>query len=580
MVALRQIFGDLHTMLLHFRIIWAILTVAASIGVARAVGRAPVPADSSQRQKHPFFPWQQFGRPSEIVAIVLLAVFLASYIVMSLVWDDFVGHDGAIFTVFLRGRNAGMPIVLSQGRFWPLGLQEFDVIRHFTDTMLGYQVVPMIQLLVFVCLLMVVLDDLGIPAGAALVIFALLTPSVLVSLTGLIFPERNVLFFLVCLVLCVMRFEQTQSVAWAVAAVVCAQFMLYYKETAFLLLLGFASGRLILRCRGARNAGWDYSRLLDRYGRLDLGLGILALLFVAYYFAIMGLHPSTRYGSSWSTPLGVNMLNFIRVDLLTWLLTAVVLCRSYLILRRRTTALPLWDGLALGGVACFVAYIVLRLFALWYMAPVDLIAVLYLGRFVILSFRKISFWRASVVATLVGLILVQNVFCSALYIFEWKNGMHANVAIARLIEAKYRNGGKNSLTLFFPFGDPYWIMILASYQSYHGVPVEGADVGSGKVVLATPAMAKSGPCFPGEAPCWCRAVSRPRSGDLVVLLPNETVPPRGASVYRAGGQLLLSYEPWPRWFHSLVGSLHIISPLEPPMKLTDRWLNAWVVLWR
>ena len=67
------------------------------------------------------------------------------------------------------------------------------------------------------------------------------------------------------LVLSVRRFEQTKSIAWAVAAVVCAQIMLYYKETAFLLLFGFAAGRLILRLRNAQNAamgspstlGWE-----------------------------------------------------------------------------------------------------------------------------------------------------------------------------------------------------------------------------------------------------------------------------------------------------------------------------------
>jgi hypothetical protein len=44
-----------------------------------------------------------------------------------------------------------------------------------------------------------------------------MTPSILISFTGLIFPERNVLFFLACLVLSVRRFEQTKSIAWGMA---------------------------------------------------------------------------------------------------------------------------------------------------------------------------------------------------------------------------------------------------------------------------------------------------------------------------------------------------------------------------
>ena len=109
------------------------------------------------------------------------------------------------------------------------------------------------------------------------------------SFGALILAERNVLFFLARLVLSVKRFEQTRSTAWAVTAVVCAQFMLYFKETAFLLILGFAVGRLILRCRNIREAGWDYDRLSDKESRLDLCLTSLVLLYLLFYFVIMGI---------------------------------------------------------------------------------------------------------------------------------------------------------------------------------------------------------------------------------------------------------------------------------------------------
>jgi hypothetical protein len=127
--------------------------------------------------------------------------------------------------------------------------------------------------------------DLSIAARTGLAILALLTPSVLISFGGLLYEERDVIFLLVCLVLAVKQFEKTKAVAWAVAAVVCAQIMLYSKETAFLLLLGFAGGRLILRCRNRQHAAWDYKRLWDQESRLDLCLASLALLFLLSYFA-------------------------------------------------------------------------------------------------------------------------------------------------------------------------------------------------------------------------------------------------------------------------------------------------------
>jgi len=153
------------------------------------------------------------------------------------------------------------------------------------------------------------------------------------SFGALILAERNVLFFLACLVLSVKRFEQTRSTAWAVTAVVCAQSMIYFKETAFLLVLGFAVGRLILRCRNIREAGWDYDRLSDKESRLDLCLASLGVLFCAYYFALMGIHPNMNYAVTHSQPRTQVVLGYIRVDLLAWLFVAVVLVRIYLILR-------------------------------------------------------------------------------------------------------------------------------------------------------------------------------------------------------------------------------------------------------
>src|SRR6202035_2958402 len=118
------------------------------------------------------------------------------------------------------------------------------------------------------------------------------------------------------------------------AATICGQVMIYYKEPAFLLLLGFAAGRLTLRCRNAHHAGWDYDRLWDKESRLDLCLASLAILFFLYYLAIVGFL-NTHYADVNGSPRAQFFLAYLRVDLLAWLFVAVVLGRIYMILRRR-----------------------------------------------------------------------------------------------------------------------------------------------------------------------------------------------------------------------------------------------------
>ena len=574
----------------HFRLIWITLTTAAAIFVAWAVDRTAKTTNRSQSKANLYLSWRLVGTPRDVTALALLAVFLTSYSVMILVWEDFTYYDNSFFTlVTLKGHNIGAPIWQGEGRFWPLGYQEFNLLRHFTGTITGYHVLAIAQLFIFVTILLLCDDELSMAARVSLAFVALLTPSILISFTGLIFPERNVLLLLACLVLSIKRFEKTQSTPWAVAAAVCAQIMIYYKETAFLLLFGFAAGRLILRCRNGHHATWDYHRLWDKEGRLDLCLAGLAVLFSFYYIGVMGIHQKFHYAGDRRQPLGEILLAYIRLDFLAWLLMFVVLGRICLILRGRAAASPLWDGLALGGVLYILAYCYLGIFNAWYLAPADLIAVLYVGRFAVLSWKKMGSWNKAVASMLVFIVLIQDVSLSALAVFERKNVIQAKIEIARVIQTQYSNDGGNALRLFFPFATPYVIMEFASYLSYRGVPVEGAEAEPtelNNVALAASGVAKDGPCVEWSS-SRCHTVKEPDRGDLVIVLPDDEASLAEVSGYRAQGELLFSYEPRPRipqWLRSLVrnlvGNLRMTSPIFVHKMLSDRSMDASVTLWR
>jgi hypothetical protein len=167
---------------------------------------------------------------------------------------------------------------------------------------------------------------------------------------------------------------------------------------------------------------------------------------------------------------------------------AVVLVKIYLILRHQLEPLPFWDGLALGGVAYFFAYLYLSMFSRYYLAPVDLIAVLYVGRLVVLSWKQLPWWGKIAATPLVFLVLLQNLADSALAVFDRKNVIRGKAEIASVVETQYRSGAENHLRLFFPFATPYVIMEFGAYLDYRGIPVERAvreAGGMNNVVLAT-----------------------------------------------------------------------------------------------
>jgi hypothetical protein len=562
---------------------WPIWIAITAIGVMVAIWVVPhrknIPVPSIKPGRHD---WSR----QAILALAFLGLFLACYTAGSLVWEDFTYYDNSHFTNgTLTGRDIAVQISPEAGRFWPLGHQEFNLIRHFTHSVVGYHAFRIVELVLLCGILLGFDEELSIQARAALIILALITPSILISFSGLIYAEANIIFLLVCLAWCVKRFEQTQSKAWAVAALVSSQFMLYYKETAFLLLLGFVVGRLLLRCWNMDHERWDFKRLRDPESRLDMCLVLMVATFLLYYLAAMYPNYRTGYADDFRLPLSEVLSSYLKLDLLAWVFVAVVLTRSSLIMRRKVISSPFWDGLALAGIGCFVSYLILRVESAYYLAPVDLIAVLYVGRLTILSMEKMSVGFKLWTLALLSLILLQDISLSAFRMYERKNVIHAKAEIGRVIKARYESNPQDVKRLFFPFTNPFHILEFASYLSYIGVPVEEVPLGSSAantVEMVGEAIKKDGPC--GYRTFACHPGSRPDPGDLVVVLPDDLTRTDELNSYRQqGAGPFFSYNPRPsipQWLLPYVDRLHVVSPVFAHEQLPESWLSASVTAWQ
>jgi len=562
---------------------WPIWIAITAIGVMLVIWLVPpretIPLDSLGSRRRD---WSR----AAILAVALLGLFLACYVASSLVWEDFTYYDYSHFTNgTLAGHDIPRQISPESGRFWPLGHQEFNLIRHVTRSVPGYHALHIVQLLILCGILLAFDEELSVRDRLSLIILTLITPSILISFSGLIYAEWNIIFWLVCLVWFVKRFERTHSTAWAVAAVISSQLIIYYKETAFLLILGFAAGRLILRCWKTENGGWDFKRLRDPDGRLDMCLAFLVVPFLLYYLAVMFPNYGARYADNARLPLKQVLASYLELDLLAWVLVAVVLARFVLILRRRVALSVLWDGLAVAGIGCFAGYLTLRMYSAYYLAPVDLIAVLYLGRLAALSMKNMGSVARLCALVLLFFVLLQDLSLSAFRMYERKNVIHAKAEIGHVIEARYQSDPQDVKRLFFPYASPFGVLEFASYLNYLGVPVEQVPPGSGatgSVLLVGKAIEKDGPC--GYRAFVCHPGSTPDPGDLVVVLPDDSTPTDELNLYRQGGsEPLFSYHPRPSipgWLRPYVNRLHVVSPVYAHKQLPDPWLDASVTVWK
>jgi hypothetical protein len=523
----------------RFWTIWSIITIASLVYVKWTLGNVAT-ASRPQTARSSIGIISTLRRtwtPRTVVALILLIGFLVSYIVLILVWEDFAYYDNDLFILYsLKGHSFPLPIWRDNGRFFPFGLQEFNFIGHLTRTPIGFHIFPIAELLIFFCILLMLDAELSRTARAALAVFVLLTPSILLSFTGLIFPERNILVLLGGMALSIRQFERTKAVPWAVAAVLCAQIMLYLKETSFLLILSFAAARLLLRCGQETRLQWDLKRLWDQESRLDLCFASLAVLFLFAYFAVMGIHGNMSYLTAAHKPLAAVVLDYLGLDLLVWWLIAVVVHRLYLILRHRAVPWLLWDGLACGGVSCLFGYLNLGRSTAYFLAPVDLIAMLYVGRFLLLSWKSMLSWSKIAAVMMALAVGLQNVVISSFATFERKNVIHAKAELASAIATRYRDGMIPSV--FFPFTVPYAIMEFVVYLNYRGIPMKSA-------ALAKTVAAGNHLCMTYRN-IVCHQTNGPAPGDLVVVLPDDEVSLLEASVYRRPETLLFYYKPrWP-----------------------------------
>jgi hypothetical protein len=514
--------------------VWCILTTAAAFCTAWLFRQAGGRGGRERRTPDS----ARFNRSRRTTLVLTgLAVLLAGYTAMLLVWEDFTWYDDSIFTTLtLRGTDFPVPFWPESGRFYPLGLQEFNVIRHFAKTVAGYHAFPVLELLVLAFLLLLLDDELSLGARVALAILALVTPPVVTSFMGLVYPERNLLLLLACLALFVKRFEQTRAWPWAVAAVVSAQFMLYLKEPVFLLLLTFSATRIILRIRDSKDT--------DPERRLDLCLAAVSVMFLIYYAIAVLPYSSALYLVSNRVSLGNTLRFYINGDPLVWVFAAVVVTRLYRILRRKAVPEPLWDGLACGVFVYFLAYLEMRLTSYYYLAPVDLIAVLYLGRLVLLSWGEMRLGFRVAAATVLALLAYQNLDLSSYLTLKRKYLIQQKAATASKISARFKQHPEQARRLYFPFTTAYMLAEFAAYLNYQGVPVEvageqsnagarvkifgGKIVGDGRCVVYRDFI-----CHPGAAA---------DNWSMVVVLPDDSVLAKEVAFYTQSSDKFWSYD--------------------------------------
>ncbi len=332
------------------------------------------------------------------LGLSILIPFALGYVFLLMYKQDFIGFDSSTLTFYsVRGTAHPMPIWGRLARFWPLGHQEFNILGHFSPMPFAYHLFSALQVLSAIAFTLLILTRVGFIARALIIAVTMIHPNIVEVFFGLVYPERNMLFWLPIFVFFLQKFSQKESLWSYCGVLISAQFIIYYKEPAFLIPGSFALIYFLTQIAHRRGL-WQRrgTTAISRRGWLYVSMALLPVLYLLLY--AIAVIPNIEASYTDNKNVGFTALStflaYVQADAILPVFLLFFTARMLYCVLIKKQIDWIWDSLAAGAFLYFWAYIALNLFKPYYMAPVDFIAGLYLGQLAFEYVRQKRSWVA------------------------------------------------------------------------------------------------------------------------------------------------------------------------------------------
>lgn len=563
----------------HFLVVWLtllLLIVGTGILLTRR-GDLPSTTPSepgNSRDKIRSAGWMSF---LDGACTFFLCMFVAFYVSMIFYKEDFAYYDDDMLTNFsVRGQNFSPPIWPGLGRFYPLADQEFNLLKFFTRSPTGYHSFVVVQLLILLGVIFVVLDRFKIRYRVLILISAMVAPSFIIPFTGFVYPERNVLFWLAVLLLCLQGYSRTKSSVYFIGCLVATHFALYYKEVVVLFVVTYAVTRILLQLDASRRLGPLTWQEYIRESSLSLWMLAISGIYLVYFFLVMLPHRNFSYIAQHRESLSTVYLTYLQTDWLALILFAVVIVRFGRGLSSNGDLDPMWDSLGMGALAYLLGVTALRVNSGYYLAPVNFIGLIYLASVFLVWLSRPTKVRVAVVAVVFLCVLLHDVTYSSFRMVERKALITTKSEFAIFLKSYLPTANSNAVELYFPYSNGFHLMELSSYLRYKGFQLDDQSSnvpGAGpRLVIAGRERFANDRCVDYREDV-CLHQESPRAGALIVVLPDDIASMDEVKKIGKDSTLLLYLNP-PRicakkWFRSL----HAISAEFSVDQLPEHWLQ-------
>lgn len=343
----------------------------------------------------------------DIFALCIFVACGALYWVYISINSSFWEPDEAVFAYRMTSGNPLILPFMGIGRFFPLGYQEFNVLGLFTSSADVFHAIAVGQVLLSAVFVWFVF--FGLPwrfrIWPVLAIFT--SPSIFYISQSFIYTERNIILLLSVFVFCFCMFHRCQKQVYLFAALTAAFLSLFYKETVFLIILGFSlarGGYLYAQTRRELRSKRPVG-LSDFITELTL-LGFVLFFLSTYYIFIHSVRSGPLYDHVLEGPLFATTISsfsdYVTGHIIFTLSVIAYPVRIFFLSKLRFH--PIWDSLLVAAFFFFTGNIILGLVGpySYYSAPGDFLIIL--GTFGLLINSKINIRLITAIAVVICLI--------------------------------------------------------------------------------------------------------------------------------------------------------------------------------
>ena len=314
------------------------------------------------------------GQQSYYKTLIFLYFLVFVYLINLALFQNFgVIDDHILVDTLFIGKQIPLFVLPEIGRFYPLDGQDLNILSFlFSVDANVFYIFSAIFAFVLICCLFVSLNYILKSKIYSMlwILLLLLSPAFSTSFLRLFVPEKLESVFFAIFIYAFIRFHIGNKISFFILAIIAANFALYYKETAFIMLFTFAFFH-ILFC---------YKKYIKQVLILDLLLIFSCVVWVICYFVFV-LSVKTTSGYYGDTPYGFiivflkNITNYTLSEPFLFLGVFVLLFfRIYLVVFKKMKINPILDSMLLASAIHSLAYFVLNIYSFHYPLPAYIFA--------------------------------------------------------------------------------------------------------------------------------------------------------------------------------------------------------------